>query len=74
MQSTRLADPFEPLNSSLAQSAEELGQCFPTFLGLRHPKKDKYHLRHPVANSYQLALRFDGTWKMFYFYVTLKNA
>jgi len=25
MQSTRLADPFEPLNSSLAQSAEELG-------------------------------------------------
>jgi len=26
MQSTRLADPFEPLNSSLAQSAEELGR------------------------------------------------
>jgi len=26
VQSTRLADPFEPLNSSLAQSAEELGQ------------------------------------------------
>jgi len=25
-QSTRLADPFEPLNSSLAQSAEELGR------------------------------------------------
>jgi len=25
VQSTRLADPFEPLNSSLAQSAEELG-------------------------------------------------
>jgi len=25
LQSTRLADPFEPLNSSLAQSAEELG-------------------------------------------------
>jgi len=24
-QSTRLADPFEPLNSSLAQSSEELG-------------------------------------------------
>ena len=24
--STRLADPFEPLNSSLAQSAEELGR------------------------------------------------
>jgi len=24
VQSTRLADPFEPLNSSLAQSAEEL--------------------------------------------------
>jgi len=25
VQSNRLADPFEPLNSSLAQSAEELG-------------------------------------------------
>ena len=25
VQSTRLADPFEPLNSSLAQSAEDLG-------------------------------------------------
>jgi len=26
VQSTRLADPFESLNSSLAQSAEELGR------------------------------------------------
>jgi len=26
VQSTRLADPFEPLNRSLAQSAEELGR------------------------------------------------
>jgi len=26
MQSTRLADPFEPLNSSLALSAEEQGR------------------------------------------------
>jgi len=26
VQSTRLTDPFEPLNSSLAQSAEELGR------------------------------------------------
>jgi len=26
VQSTRLADPFEPLNSSLAQMAEELGR------------------------------------------------
>jgi len=26
VQSTRLADPFEPSNSSLAQSAEELGR------------------------------------------------
>jgi len=26
VQSTRLADPFEPLNSSLVQSAEELGR------------------------------------------------
>jgi len=26
VQSTRLADPFEPLNGSLAQSAEELGR------------------------------------------------
>jgi len=26
VQSTRLADPFEPLNSSLAQSAGELGR------------------------------------------------
>jgi len=26
VQSTRLADPFKPLNSSLAQSAEELGR------------------------------------------------
>ena len=25
VQSTRLADPFEPFNSSVAQSAEELG-------------------------------------------------
>jgi len=28
VQSTRLADPFEPLNSSLAQSAEELELFF----------------------------------------------
>jgi len=28
VQSTRLADPFEPLNSSLAQSAEELGRWY----------------------------------------------
>jgi len=27
VQSTKLADPFEPLNSSLAQSAEELEHC-----------------------------------------------
>jgi len=27
VQSRRLSDPFEPLNSSLAQSAEELGHC-----------------------------------------------
>jgi len=27
VQSTRLADLFEPLNSSLAQSVEELGRC-----------------------------------------------
>jgi len=26
VQSARLADPFEPLNSSLAQSAKELGR------------------------------------------------
>ena len=26
VQSIRLADPFQPLNSSLAQSAEELGR------------------------------------------------
>ena len=26
VQSTRLADPFEPLNSSLAQLVEELGR------------------------------------------------
>jgi len=26
VQSTRLADPFEPLNSSLEQSVEELGR------------------------------------------------
>jgi len=26
VQSTRLANPFEPLNSSLAQSAKELGR------------------------------------------------
>jgi len=26
VQSTRLSDPFEPLNSSLVQSAEELGR------------------------------------------------
>jgi len=26
VQSTRLADPFEPLNGSLAQSVEELGR------------------------------------------------
>jgi len=26
VQSTRLADPFEPLNSSVAQSAEVLGR------------------------------------------------
>jgi len=26
MQSRRLSDPFEPLNSSLAQLAEELGR------------------------------------------------
>jgi len=28
-----------------------LDQCFPTFLGLWHPAKEKYNLRHPVADS-----------------------
>jgi len=25
-------------------------QWFPTFLGLQHPTKEKYHFRHLVAN------------------------
>ena len=27
-----------------------LGQCFPTFLGIRHPAGEKYNLWHPVAS------------------------
>jgi len=42
VQSTRLADPFEPLNSSLAQWAEELGRWYgnrePLFFLRKLPK------------------------------------
>jgi len=31
-------------------SRKYLDQWFPTFLGLRHPKKQKYNFRHLVAN------------------------
>ena len=42
MQSTRLTDPFEPLNSSLAQSAEELGRKgFEPETPAGHPKYQK---------------------------------
>ena len=27
-------------------------QWFPTLLGLRHPKKEKYNLQHLVANPF----------------------
>jgi len=37
---------------------------FETFLGLRHPIKDIYNLRHLVANSWQLDLKFDDILKM----------
>jgi len=47
VQSTRLADPFEPLNSSLAQSAEELGrwQGNRKLLFFRPKSKYKYIVR-----------------------------
>ena len=41
MQSTRLADPFELLNSSLAQSAKELGRL------LRQPKTADFLRKSP---------------------------
>jgi len=50
VQSRRLADLFERLNRSLVQLVEELWQWFPTFLGLRHPTKQKYNFWHLVAN------------------------
>jgi len=28
-----------------------IGQSFPTFLCLGHPTKEKYNLRHPVADQ-----------------------
>jgi len=42
VQSTRLADPLEPLNSSLAQSAEELGCLWGNQKVLFFRPKSKY--------------------------------
>ena len=38
-----------------AKAENALDQCFPIFLGLRHPAKEKYNLRNPVA----IPLQFD---------------
>ena len=41
-------------------------QWFPTCLGLRHPAEENYILRHPVANPYNFASRFDDSLKMYF--------
>ena len=46
VQSTRLADPFEPLNSSLAQSTEELGRWYGN---QKLPFFCENHQNHPDA-------------------------
>jgi len=43
-----------------------LVQWFPTCLGLRHPAEENYVLRHPVANPYNSASRFDDSLKMYF--------
>ena len=43
-----------------------LTQWFPTCLGLRHPAEENYILRHPVANPYNFASRFDDSLKVYF--------
>jgi len=43
-----------------------LEQWFPTCLGLRHPAEENYILRHPVANPYNFASRFDDSLQMYF--------
>jgi len=64
VQSTRLADPFEPLNSSLAQSVEELGVCKATenccFLGQNRSTNMSYTGSQSVnwySNRFHLLLK-----------------
>ena len=47
--------------------AQSLVQWFPTCLGLRHPAEENYILRHPVANPYNFASRFDDSFKMYFY-------
>ena len=41
-----------------------LAQWFPTFLGLRHPTKQKYNFQHLVANPKQFGLSFGDILKI----------
>jgi len=48
-----------------ATATYTLFQWFPTCLGLRHPAEENSVLRHPVANPYNFASRFDDSLKMY---------
>jgi len=43
-----------------------LDQWFSTFLGLRHPRKDKHNFQHLVANPLQFVLSFGDSLKLSY--------
>jgi len=51
VQSRRLSDPFEPLNSSQAQSAEELGHWQVLFLGRNWSTNISYSASQSVKNA-----------------------
>ena len=38
------------LSTGIVGMQHAVAQWFPTFLGLRHPTKQKYNFRHLVAN------------------------
>jgi len=48
----------------LESCSNHLRQWFPTFLGLRHPTKQKYNFRHLVANPQQFGLSFGDILKI----------
>jgi len=54
------------LCNPITRQAIELEQWFPTCLDLRHPAEENYILRHPVANPYNFASRFDDSLKMYF--------